>query len=716
MTSLTCKPGYPDQPEETTLPCQKTRVVITAYTCGFGVIVPNARVTLHLLEPNKAEMTGTADEYGVITFFVKDPPSESTFSVTGIAPGIDIAYENKSFNVPIKANERLCTIIQCGNELRMYLDADRDGEVDAEPVNYNKWEWGEGKKGGILYPFVKENDTKIALSPLQLVFRWKGNKKPEKAQNLIAKLTISPPGRVLFFNDKETKQEVKVGNLLDLSASDLYDEKGTLTYFLVAKDFPNESSEDAALVNLHFECFLPTWNEAFVQNAVLRIAPWIMASDLEPVQKIYVGATDKRNYVQTKIQSQFGSLVKIQLLSGIKKPFARDSMKIGHVGNSLVLLDELDPGSYYSSLGKEIAKIVIRPPASDANGQDGGGNYLVTPPLKNFPFGRIVYGDKDDKLCRAGAFLRAQRVQQPIVVDTTWLSVGHVDEIMSFAPGQQGECKLMLASPRVALALLWSAASEGALPPKKALEMAQGWPDLTKLQQSLNEIYPIDFNSAVEKTIPHFQVTGIDDDKFDVSGQNGAMVLWATDNGLQAAVKGLYGNLEDKDFVKIKYFQEKNPVLSRNLNKNFIKISIPAKLFLEINGKTWLPVMSETQKILDTIRQTLMDSLCLQDTDITEIPAMFRKQRGQFLSPDSVNMLVINTGNQLHCVVPKPFGPVLNNTYIFEEYIADCLDRLGLKAIFLADFEFSQSEGEIHCGSNQVPQPRKRPWWMEQFD
>jgi protein-arginine deiminase len=57
------------------------------------------------------------------------------------------------------------------------------------------------------------------------------------------------------------------------------------------------------------------------------------------------------------------------------------------------------------------------------------------------------------------AFLKAQRVQAPIPVETSWLVVGHVDEILSFVPfanpgNPYKRWKLLLASPRRAYQIL----------------------------------------------------------------------------------------------------------------------------------------------------------------------------------------------------------------------------------------------------------------------
>jgi protein-arginine deiminase len=48
-------------------------------------------------------------------------------------------------------------------------------------------------------------------------------------------------------------------------------------------------------------------------------------------------------------------------------------------------------------------------------------------------------------------FLKAQKIQEPIEVNTDWLVVGHVDEVMSFLPLPGNKFKVLMASPKVAM-------------------------------------------------------------------------------------------------------------------------------------------------------------------------------------------------------------------------------------------------------------------------
>ncbi len=89
---------------------------------------------------------------------------------------------------------------------------------------------------------------------------------------------------------------------------------------------------------------------------------------------------------------------------------------------------------------------------------DSYGNLEVIPPYAGHPFGRIFHGNvptrQSDRELRA--FLNAQRVQGPVLeLNTSWLHVGHVDEVASFIPvASPRGWKFLVASPRAARAQL----------------------------------------------------------------------------------------------------------------------------------------------------------------------------------------------------------------------------------------------------------------------
>lgn len=90
---------------------------------------------------------------------------------------------------------------------------------------------------------------------------------------------------------------------------------------------------------------------------------------------------------------------------------------------------------------------------------DSFGNLEVSPPVAGHPFGRVYYGltggtvGLDEEL---RAFLGSQSVQAPFSIPTSWLCVGHVDELSSFVPDPSSPkgFKLVIADVGAAWTLL----------------------------------------------------------------------------------------------------------------------------------------------------------------------------------------------------------------------------------------------------------------------
>jgi protein-arginine deiminase len=90
-------------------------------------------------------------------------------------------------------------------------------------------------------------------------------------------------------------------------------------------------------------------------------------------------------------------------------------------------------------LGPDQAIASFYQKANTGSTYDSHGNHDLLPPYENgldkFPLGRIIYGDLI--LPETAAFYEAQRVQGPaLVVSTSWLAVGHVDEVLSYVPAK----------------------------------------------------------------------------------------------------------------------------------------------------------------------------------------------------------------------------------------------------------------------------------------
>jgi len=146
--------------------------------------------------------------------------------------------------------------------------------------------------------------------------------------------------------------------------------------------------------------------------------------------------------------------------------------------------------------------------------------------------------------------------------------------------------------------------------------------------------------------------------------------------------------------------------------------------------------MSSLQKVnmvlqakLDVIREVLVDELGLTGDDIIEVPILYHDMaEAKALVADMVNLVLVNQpedppkpGENLKpstgclCIVPKPHGPILGGVDIFEEDMRRQFEALNIDVTFCDEwYEYHINDGEIHCGTNQLPAAVPRQWWLEE--
>ncbi|OKL49816.1 hypothetical protein BSR29_02390 [Boudabousia liubingyangii] len=107
---------------------------------------------------------------------------------------------------------------------------------------------------------------------------------------------------------------------------------------------------------------------------------------------------------------------------------------------------------------------------------DSGGNIETLPPMPGYPAGRILMGKRTAANIPADAeeneplepsesirdFFTAQKVQKPIYLDTSFLSVGHIDEMITTVPANTKlGWKLVVSSPQAGLEIFKKLQAEG---------------------------------------------------------------------------------------------------------------------------------------------------------------------------------------------------------------------------------------------------------------
>lgn len=455
------------------------------------------------------------------------------------------------------------------------------------------------------------------------------------------------------------------------------------TLWIEALAFPEDPDDSAWEVTLTFRFTPPTGRgDATEQQAVLRIAPWLMSNDLDPTVEIYAKDMQPERLRMAATLQDFAEgagsgFVPVYAKSASEKGFCRDLIKSGYATapyhQARVVMTRLDSATHLlidalltqGTNKDDVALLDRQVKLSDAQSQDNGGNYMVSPPSKQHPFGRIIYGHRDPKVCNHAAFLDAQRVQAPIRIDAVWLAVGHADEMISFLPdrGEQRNAawpyKLLFANSRLALLMLLEVATEA---------------------DPLNADVATVLGRAVEKHRANLEATI--DESF----------LATHYPELQPVVPAAGFELPDSSGDDV--------------------VTTSARDYFEQHRAEFLQFSAEVQPRIDEVRATLIRELGIAEGDVLDVPVLFHGQVP--ITADSVNMLVLETGDATHCLVPKPFGPIVGREYLFERYLHERLTALGVTFTFQNDWvDFHIHEGEIHCGTNQLPGPLANYRWWE---
>lgn len=609
--------------------------------------------------------------------------------------------------------------------LQMYLDVNRDGIVDDVPANHLDWTWGNAGHGAVIT--VKTQNYLAATPVLERIpieFRWQPGQLPPAWQ---ATLSADHPNRIRVFR-QQAEGAALIPLPCDFNTLGAEDAARVYRLWIEAVDFPEVAGEANWLVQLTFTLNF-NGGERNRQTAVVRIAPWIMASDLDPTHRVFLRTTEGiANPLPDAIDHWVGGGSCVQFQVGAdksEKGFARDIMKSGYNAaphfSGIVIQERLDQSSLTPMSATAAANIggscVIKPTGlleNQMRGQDNGGNLLVSPPSPAYPWGRILFGGNDtDKKCNSEEFYLAQRVQNPIRLDSTWLRVGHVDEMLSFVRCQDGSYRALLLSQRLAYIMLRGVASRTDASALDLINWAVGVNDLCIGDGIYTEIGLTNRIGVLPPNVPAVNppVRYVGIPAFDAN----PAVPVNLDRFVVAHIIG----------TEFPIFMQGTPLVGqsmRNYNLAFpegrdcYELQVHSRRFLDKANAVLLHFLGQVQPVLDGVRQTLRDDLGFTDDAIIDVPVLLNTEGDDYvaLTGDSVNLLQLAGNPASRCLVPKPFGPIFLGEYVFERYLADKFAALPVAAQFLADDKFHVMEGEIHCGTNQTHpalQGARKKWW-----
>lgn len=447
-------------------------------------------------------------------------------------------------------------------------------------------------------------------------------------------------------------------------------------------------------------------------SVLFRVAPFIMSHHLQPVEHVYI--IDKqvehsmpplrgkpsvtttepdpttRAYVQAMTKAVGKQLRPLSVVCGDN--WARDMFYNGHSiapGMQGSVLHAVrcpsDRGRSEEPVYEELRRQHVGPgrgygvpiiPRNLGSDLDSGGNVMCSPPLASeYPFGRIVYGHDENRAMSDDllGFFQAQGLQDPFPVDTSWLQVGHADEVLTFIPWPRGKgpdgsthgFRVLVPCPALALRILESSdarnllfrshhvVDDGALVPSELLRLHKVLEERTDLSAG-----SVLANEAIRAA------TG------EVEGR--------VDTLCELLTKQL--RLGEHDIIRV-------PVLFQKFGTNR-------------HQRATIAEAARMPSVMGGITEN-----------------QFRKAHTAF-TPNMVNMLVMTeVDGPPRLIIPKPHGPSSGKhkqyDCAFEAYLAFALEKSGAQLVFVDDLAACHCDaGEIHCTTFEVRAvPEALAWW-----
>jgi protein-arginine deiminase len=637
----------------------------------------------------------------------------------------------------------------------LHVDANRDGVVDDWPESIDlpapAWAWGAGNRGAIIPVNVDDDDASGAIDAgdnrvngvadrdsdiAHLEVRRHGGANPAPA-NWTATLSIASPGGdpnpenfVRIFAGVAAASNRLLGNGMQQAALPAFPANVTA---LGMEALRYAGAGFDGIVSVRLTVTRPNGfggNTSYMSEAELRAASWLMPNHLDHAYTVYVsriaaawGAADSTAFVNAVdpliINPGPGGAGAALTQQNYNDQWMQDCMELGYAtwpgtGNGVLRMEAvmraLRGGALQAMPGTLLGVnfgYTFPGQGGASTTFDSTGNLEVTPAAdataaaangagpKHYAWGRIYYGrgrplEPFDAQTRQ--FLERQVVQTPIALNTDWLYVGHVDEMMSFipTPGGNKPWKLLIVSPRRAYAILNQV--DGGL---------NGGSGVTPVMQRAP--------NALQLSAGRYQGV-VPGDYWERSAVNVA-----------ATVADLLGNgnspiadPEDEPVVNPAYDGEAHATTLLRWDQLRVWNTGPV------------------QNVIDGILNDLVNEIDLDLVrDLIEVPVIFLPEEHLYdpnintvlnqhpltiypgqpggylvgaLTADMVNMLVANT----MLVVPRAFGPQTGAGDEFQLYLTQRITAANpaLRVRYVDDWDLYHAQlGEVHCGTNTLRRP-----------
>ncbi|KAG6353410.1 hypothetical protein INS49_005591 [Diaporthe citri] len=413
-------------------------------------------------------------------------------------------------------------------------------------------------------------------------------------------------------------------------------------------------------------------------KVMLRVAPVLSHNHLQRVDQVL---TVSESIWMPDLQENFvEELSRVVASKGIAKPvfvfnhssdkWAQEFVEPGYTSmpgpNGTISMrimirsgqDRRDAGKQVFTYLRGTGVGAVHQPGSPSGGISSMGNFETIPPYEHngtkYPAGRIIMGSCGNKTHHDLEYMKAQEIQRPLILDTGWLKVGHVDEFVQFVPANTTRgWAIVITDPVAGLELLRGVQRKG-LGSTKAFSRTS----------DLGAVQPLTL----------LKIDSITDDLNSGGDNDSGNTTYTVP---QLSVDEL---LADEAMLNV------NAACARRISAN---IAVP---------KEAIGVTDEEIYHLPAVFSN--------DTEGSSTASEPLKVGAYY--PGMINGVVLS---EIDYLSPKPWGPLVDGKDVFEEAAISVYAKAGLDVTFMDDWDTHHIlGGEIHCGTNTVRQT-DQPWW-----
>jgi protein-arginine deiminase len=409
-------------------------------------------------------------------------------------------------------------------------------------------------------------------------------------------------------------------------------------------------------------------------DVILRAAPVLTHTHLDPVQQVIaVKGNETGNpwlvsfneALQTAVNDS-GLEEELYLFSGSDDVWAQDFMEPGFASMpgpdgpiTLRIMircpqDERVAGRQLFEYYRDTGIGAVQQLGGARDEINSGGNIETIPPYEfdgtTWPAGRLILGNHGEQKHFMLPFFQAQETQDPLLLDTDWLAIGHVDEFVQFIPVDSPRgWVIMVTDPMMGVEMLRQLKDDGHGPERA----------FSRKNDSQSSRNCTDFACAA---IP-VQPTTID----EMLANEDLMSVQ------KRCAERIEGNLQ--------ILKEATGVTDDEI------IRLPAMF----KGNPF----SDLSAILSgnaTDGSTVGGNPASNATDELKVGALF---------PGVINGVVLTDFDTY--IAPNPWGPVVNGTDVLAEKLTSLYASVGMNVVYIDDWNTHHNfGGEIHCGTNTV--------------